>query len=499
MAEAKQKMILPVMCVCVILIIATVAAINISIPKIESSNLHPSATQLLWIVDLYVIVFAGLLFPSGAIGDRYGRKTGLLCGLATYSAGSVVAALSSNIPLFLIARVVMGMGAAFIMPTTLAVITFVYKGKDRAHAISIWSACAAVGGGIGLLVGGAISQYLDWRYIFWLGAAIGVTALILAAIFTPKTPSYKRPVDLLGSGLLMLCFVSMLFGIIEAPENGWTNATNLIAFGVAIAAMVSFILSGLKRKDALFDPRVFKKPKLKSGAFGIAMSFFAMFSLYFVNAQFLQYSKNYSPMVTGLAILPATVTIFTFSQLSPYFTSKLGVKTILVGGTACIALGLTLISFCGPHTPYIWYALTLVVIAIGPGLSNPSFSDAIMSSFDEQQAGIGSAINDTTREVGSALGVAVMGTFIASRFPKLIPKEVLQLVGEKMAKGSVGNVLQKLQQSGMGAQHGNMDKVREAFAQSIHAGFRFGAAVALIAAAVLWWWYPKKSEERNSE
>lgn len=483
------KIVLAIMCLCVTLIIATVAAINISIPKIESSELHPSSTQLLWIVDLYVVVFAGLLFPSGAIGDKYGRKAGLLCGLFTYSAGSVLAALAKNITLFFAARVIMGMGAAFIMPITLAVITLVFKGKERESAISTWAACAAVGGGVGLMAGGLVSQFFTWNYVFWLGAGFGIIAFVLAAVFVPKTPAYNRPVDLPGSALLVTCFVSLLFAIIEAPELGWLNWKVLSAIGLSAAAMTAFILSGLKRKDALFDPRVFRDKRLRSGAFGISMSFFAMFSLYFVNAQFLQYAKGYSPLITGLAILPATVTIFLFSRWSPNFTSRLGVKAVLVGGIACVGLGLFLISLCGPETPYVFYALALIITAIGPGLSNPSLSDAIMSSFEEDQAGIGSAINDTTREVGSALGVAVMGTFIAARFPTLIPKNILKLVGTKLAKGSVGDVIEKAQKAGLSNE---LQSIRIAFSQSIHTGYRFSAVIVLIGSAVIWFWYPKK-------
>ena len=494
MPGTNKKIVLAVMCLCVTLVIATVAAINISIPKIEAGKLHPSGAQLLWIVDLYVVVFAGLLFPSGAIGDRYGRKTGLLCGLAVYSAGSILAALAPNITVFFAARVIMGMGAAFIMPITLAVITFVFSGKERQGAISTWSACAAVGGGIGLLAGGAISQLLNWNAIFLLGAFVGIIALIFAAIYTPKTPPSERPIDLPGSALLVTCFVSLLFGIIEAPELGWLSWPDLGAFAISAGAMTAFIFSGLKRKDALFDPRVFKKPELRSGALGVSVSFFAMFSLYFVNAQFLQYAKGYGPLLTGLAILPATATIFTFSKLSPWFTEKFGTRTVITSGMGCMAIGLLCLSFCGITTPYLWYALSLVLVAVGPGVSNPSFSDAIMNSFDPEKAGLGSAINDTTREVGSAIGVAVMGTFIAAIFPKKIPQPVLKLVGEKMAKGSVGDVIEKVQKVKLAPLAPNMEALKQAFTDAIHTGFRFSSLVVLIVAIVLYRWYPEKAK-----
>src|SRR3977135_3459602 len=172
-AGQPARMILPVMCLCVVLIIALVAAINVPIPQIEASSLHPSNTELVWIVDLYVIVFASLLFPAGAIGDRYGRKRALLAGLGAYVAGSILAALANTTPLLLGARVIMGAGAAFIMPTTLALITETFDGGERPRAIAVWAAFTAIGGGVGLVVGGAIVTYLTWQHLFWMGASIG--------------------------------------------------------------------------------------------------------------------------------------------------------------------------------------------------------------------------------------------------------------------------------------------------------------------------------------
>jgi len=315
------------MCLCVALIIATVAAINVSIPKIQTSSLHPSNTQLVWIVDLYVIVFAGLLFPAGAIGDRYGRKGALLGGLGAYVAGSIIAALSKTIPILLGARVIMGVGAAFIMPTTLAIITYTFEGRERTRAIAIWAAFTAIGGGIGLIVGGAIAKYLPWQYLFWIGAGIGLVALVLATVYTPGTPPQERPIDVVGAVLLVVCFVALLYGIIEAPTAGWGHPKNLTAFGISAIALGMFIRCELRQRDPLLDPRVFRIPKLRVGAVGITTSFFAMFSLYFVNAQFLQYAKGFDPLVTGLAILPATTSLYLSSLFSAKLIERFGQAT----------------------------------------------------------------------------------------------------------------------------------------------------------------------------
>ena len=497
-AQRNRTMVLVVMCLCVSLIIATVAAINVSIPKIQTSSLHPSNTQLVWIVDVYVIVFAGLLFPAGAIGDRYGRKRALLGGLGAYVAGSIVAALSRTIPLLLGARIAMGVGAAFIMPTTLAIIAYTFEGRERTRAIAIWAAFTAIGGGIGLIVGGAIAKYLPWQYLFWIGAAIGLVSLVLAAIYTPATPPQERPVDVVGALLLVVWVVALLYGIIEAPNVGWGSAKNLTAFGVSAVALAIFIRYELRHQDPLLDLRVFRIPKLRVGTVGITTSFFAMFSLYFVNAQFLQYAKGFDPLVTGLAILPATTSLYVSSLYSARLIEHFGTKPVVISGMLFIAGGLFLLSFCGPETPYLWYALALAVVAVGPGLSNPSMSASIMSSLPKEKAGVGSAINDTARELGSALGIAVMGTILTNEFPKLLPPQILQAVGMETAKRSVAEVLQKVQSSPLAFQDNSLLLARQAFVNAIHLGFRISAVIVLAVAAIIVRWYDGREHRASA-
>jgi MFS family permease len=487
-------MILPVMCLCVVLIIATVAAINVSIPQIETSSLHPSNTQLVWIVDVYVIVFASLLFPAGAIGDRYGRKRALLGGLGAYVAGSIFAALASTTPLLLGARTIMGAGAAFIMPTTLAIISETFDGGERARAIAVWAAFTAIGGGVGLVVGGAIVTYLTWQHLFWIGASIGLATLTLAAIYAPATERQTGPIDVIGAVLLVVCVAALLTGIIEAPDAGWGGRSNLTAFAISAAALASFAWYELQLAEPLLDPRAFKLPTLRTGALGIATSFFAMFSLYFVNAQFLQYAKGFDPLVTGLAILPATASLYLSSLSSARLGERVGTKMVVIAGMLFMAFGLCLISICGPTTPYPLYALALAIVAVGPGLSNPSMSAGIMGSLPRDKAGVGSAINDTSRELGSALGIAVMGTILTNEFPRHLPPQVLQALGADVARLSVAEVVRHVHSLSPAMQDSSLYFVRLAFADAVHTGFRISAAVVLVVAAMTFWWYPGRRD-----
>jgi predicted MFS family arabinose efflux permease len=231
-------------------------------------------------------------------------------------------------------------------------------------------------------------------------------------------------------------------------------------------------------------------PALRTGALGITTSFFAMFSLYFVNAQFLQYAKGYDPLVTGLAILPATASLYVSSLSSARLAERVGTKTVLITGMLFIALGLCLISICAPTTPYPWYALALAIVAVGPGLSNPSMSASIMGALPRDKAGVGSAINDTSRELGSALGIAVMGTILANEFPRRLPPQVLQAVGPDAARLSVAEVIQHVHTLSLAIQDSSLYFVRLAFASAVHTGFRVSAGIVLVVTAISFWWYP---------
>jgi predicted MFS family arabinose efflux permease len=231
-------------------------------------------------------------------------------------------------------------------------------------------------------------------------------------------------------------------------------------------------------------------PALRTGALGIATSFFAMFSLYFVNAQFLQYAKGFNPLITGLAILPATASLYLSSLASARLADRAGTKTVLIAGMLFIAVGLGLISLCGPTTPYLWYAVALAIVAVGPGLSNPSMTASIMGSLPSDNAGVGSAINDTSRELGSALGIAVMGTVLINEFPRRLPPQILDALGTDTARLAVAVVIRRVHALNPAIQEASLSAVRVAFATAVHTGFRISAVVVLVVAGITLWWYP---------
>jgi EmrB/QacA subfamily drug resistance transporter len=465
---------------CVILTIALVAAINLAIPQLAASSLHPSPTQLLWIVDSYVIVFACLLIPAGALGDRHGRKGALLVGLAIFAAGCLAAALAPTSAVLIAARATTGVGAALVMPATLSLALQAAPPDRRTHTIAVWTAATATAGVVGNLVGGLVLEYLSWQGLFWTVAPVALVLLVLTARLAPRGERHPAEPDLPGTALLIAGFVALLFGLIEGPERGWLSTTVLGTFAVAAVLVGAFVGYALRAAHPLIDPRVFvAAPRVRAGVVGVALTYFGLFALFYVNAQYLQYAKGYSPVLTGLAIIPLAFGMMVVSRVGIPLAQRFGVRPVVGTGLALLAAGLGLLSLAGPHTPYGPYAVALVVTAVGMGLTMPPLSAGILGSLPHSRAGLGSGLNSASREVGSALGIAVMGTVLAGRFTERLPAPL---------KGHATGVAQALSTArDLGpAEHA---RVIGAFTGAMAIGFRVVAmAVAVIAVLVVVWY-----------
>ncbi|MFF4369256.1 MFS transporter [Streptomyces sp. NPDC001594] len=402
---------------CVLVAQGMVAAVNLLIPQLAASTLHPSPGQLLWAVDAYVIVFAALLIPAGALGDRYGRKGALLAGLGLFAAGGALSALARDPAVLIAGRGLCGAGAALIMPATMSVLIQLTPPERRPQALATWTLSAGLGGLAGNVGGGLAGEFLTWRALFWAVVPLGALLAVAVARTVPRTPS--RPdagVDPLGALILAGALFSVVYGIIEGPSYGWASAQVLTAFAAGAVLLAAFTGYALRAARPLLDPRVFASRRLRAGALGIGAAFFGLFSLFFVNAQYLQYAKGFSPAQTGFAIVPLTVGM----ALVPRFGARLQQRTgprLPVGlGLGLIAGGLLLVSTVDAGTPYPVYACHLLVLSVGTGLCAPSLTMTVVSSLPPHQAGLGSGLNTAAREIGAALGVAVVGTVLASRF-----------------------------------------------------------------------------------
>ncbi|WP_051838746.1 MFS transporter [Streptomyces sp. NRRL WC-3742] len=483
----RRRQILALLCACVVLVVGMVAAINLAIPKIGDSGLHPSSSELLWIVDSYVIVFAGLLIPAGVFGDHFGHRRALSSGLAVFVLGSVVSAVSTGSTLLIAGRAVMGIGAALVLPATLSVIVNVFPPAERPQAIASWTAMTGLGGVVGNLGGGAVLQYLPWQSLFWASAPIALALLLLVRAAVPITPVRQVSQDPVGAALLIGGFLSLLYAIIEGPGEGWASAPVLVGFAAAVVLLVAFVLYELKREHPLLDPRLFKLPKIRSGALGIGVTFFGMFALFFVNAQYLQYVKDFSPLATGLGILPLAAGMLLVSRRSIGLAKRFGARPVVAAGIGSVTVGLALLSLADRHTPYPLYALYLLIMAAGAGLTAPPLSMGIMGSLPPTQAGLGSGINSSTRELGSALGVAIVGTVLNARFSTSLPDAL---------KGSHSSAQAIRDSEALGVEEHL--RVVDSFTHALTIGYRIVAVVVLVAGLLVTTWFREPKSQPAS-
>ncbi|WP_218951900.1 MFS transporter [Amycolatopsis anabasis] len=418
------------MCLCVVLVVSMVAAINLAIPSLSADALHPSHSTLVWVVDAYVIVFACLLIPAGALGDRLGRKGALLTGLAVFAAGALLSGVAPNIPLLLAGRVLSGLGAAAVMPATLAILIGTADESARPKAIAVWASATGVAGTVGNLGGGALLQTGSWRALFLTVAPIAVVVLGLVALFTPRLPGHPRPVEPVSALLFTGGVVALLIGITLGPSAGWASATVLTGFAAAVVLLTGWAAYELRAEHPMLDPRLFRVRTLRANSFAMAAAFLGMFGLFYVNGQYLQTVKGFSPFLAGVGVLPVAIPLLVLPRLIVRLAARLGGPRVTAAGLALLAAGLVCVSTVDSATGYGWYAAGTLVVACGCALVMPTASAGIMAALPHSRAGLGSGLQGMTRELGSALGVAIVGTILGTgEFGAVLGTAMLTLAG----------------------------------------------------------------------
>jgi EmrB/QacA subfamily drug resistance transporter len=459
-----------------LVVMAMVVVVNLAIPQMSAADLHPSSTQLLWIVDGYSITFGCLLIPAGALSDRYGRKGGLLAGLVLFTVGCAACALAPSVVVLLAARALTGIGAALVLPTTMSIIVNVHPTAERPQAITGWTVVLSSSGVVGTVAGGFLVQYGGWRAMFAVFAAIGAFTAFAVGRGVPRTPSHKAQLDPLGSGLLVLGFVGLLYSIIEGPELGWGSATVLAGFTVAVITLTVFVGHEMRTANPVLDPRLFRLTRLRAGTLGVTVVYFGMFSLLYVNAQYFQYARGLAPLTAGIATIPLVLGVLVTTRLSLRVADRIGVRGTVALGLTCLCLGFGLLSLVGPHTPYPLIVVFLLVISVGGGLSAAHLGVAIMSSVPRERAGVGSGLNSLTREIGSALGVAVLGAILNWGFFSQLPAEL---------RGRAHSVVDVLSSTAGQAGH---DQAVEAFTHAMDIAYRITALSLLVLAGFVVAW-----------
>ncbi|WP_420037618.1 MFS transporter [Streptomyces sp. cg28] len=408
------------MSVCTALVVGFVAAINLAVPELAASSIAPTSSDLLWIVDAYVVIFACLVIPAGAAGDKLGRKGTLLTGLAIFAAGAIVSATAPNVAIMLIGRAVTGLGAACVLPNCVGILLHATAPERRSHALAIWAAASGIGGVVGNVGGGALLTAGSWRTLLVAVAVIAVGCLAWAARSAPRSPRHERTLDLPGTLLFVMAVVALLIGIIEGPEQGWGSTVVLTAFVAGVVLGVSWAVVELRVAHPMLDPRLFRSPGLSSAGLGMTVVFFGNFGLFYVNASLLQYGRGFSVLQTGLGIIPLTVPLLVGTRYVPALTRRIGAPATLAAAFLLGSAGLMWLSYASAMT-YPVYAAALVVIGLGIMLAAPCLTAQIASALPVERAGIAGGLQSATRELGSALGVAVVGTILTAGFTRNLP------------------------------------------------------------------------------
>lgn len=488
-ADPRRWVVLGVLCVNLVLIVAAVSSANVALPTLaRPDTLDASQTALQWIVDAYALVFAGLLLPAGAIGDRFGRKGAMQAGLAVFALASLGASMADGTGQLIGFRALMGVGAALIMPTTLSILTNVFPPHERAKAIGIWAGFAGAGGALGPLVGGFLITHYWWGSVFLINVLIGAVAFVAGAIVVPSSKDPEEsPLDPLGSALSMLGFFALLFAVIEAPERGWTDPLVVVSFVAAAALLGGFVQWERTSTAPMLDISLFRVRRFATGTLTITLAFFSMFGMFFVVTQYFQYVRGDSAMVAGASMTPNALAMIFWAPRSQRVVERFGIRATVAGGLLLHASGFLLMSFSTQDTPYLLSCVALLVIGTGSGLAMAPTTAMIMSAVPLNRAGMGSAVNDTAREVGGAMGIAVLGSILATRYRSGIADLVDRLpaeIGEVVHRG-VGQALQVAQRTGgeQGAALGQA--ARDSFVDAMALTLRVGSATALVCAGAV--------------
>jgi EmrB/QacA subfamily drug resistance transporter len=485
---ARRWWILAVLCTSLMLIIIGNTSLNVAIPTM-SRELGASTSELQWMVDAYALVFAGFLFSGGALGDRFGRKGALQIGLVIFLFGALFAAVQNAAWAVIAGRSIMGLGAAFVMPATLSIITNVFPPHERTKAIAVWAGIAGGGAAIGPIASGYLLKHFWWGSVFLVNVPIVVLALVAGRFILPtsRDPQHGR-LDPIGALLSIVGLSALVYAIIEAPDHGWASAESVVWFGSAVVVLGAFLWWELHTEHPMLSLGLFNDRRFSVASAGVAFVYFAMFGTFFLLTQYLQLVLGYDAFKAGLAGLPFAAVLMTVAPNTPRLAARIGVNRVVALGMLLVAAGLTIFGRLQVDTPYLVLVIPMVTMACGMALCVSPLTGSIMSAVPLGRAGVGSAMNDTTRELGGALGVAVLGSIVASRYDSQIASVISGLSGPSrdLADSGLAGALQVGAQVG-GDQGGRIvSSARDAYVSGMSVATLVGAAVALVASVIVY-------------
>ncbi|MFD8418525.1 MFS transporter [Streptomyces sp. NPDC059466] len=421
--DARQlRTILIAVSVALMAVIASVSGLNVAQTEL-AVEFHASQGTILWIINIYTLVLAALLLPLGAVGDRIGRKPMLTVGLIVFGAAGVLAGLAPSAGIMLTARVLSGVGAAIVMPITLAVITSTFPEEERGKAIGVWTGVAGGGGILGMFLSAALVDVASWRYLFVLPVALVVVALAMTLRSVPDSREHTgHAFDTVGALTSVVAVVGLIFTLQEGPEHGWTAPVTLIALTAGITAGVAFVAWELHRRDAsLLDVRLFREQRLASGSLTLLVAFGVQAGIAVVLFPFLQAVLGWSGLLSTLALMPMAVLMMTSSGLAPKLAARVGANSVMAAGIGLGGVGLALMAlFVSVDGGYLSILPGMLTMGLGMGLAMTPSTEAVTAALPHERQGVASALNDVTREFGTALGVATLGALLSAGYRSAI-------------------------------------------------------------------------------
>lgn len=412
LSPGQRRAVLGVVALALMMVVSAVSGLNVALPDLQRDT-GASSTDIQWIVDAYTLVFAGLLLVAGAVGDRYGRKPILLFGIVVFGVASSFGLVVDDPQVLIAVRACMGVGAAAVMPVTLSVITTSFPPAERSRAVGVWVGVAGGGAVIGLFGSGILLEFFSWSSFFGLNVTLAVLALLGTLRVIPNSRDAHPPaLDPVGAVLSLALVAGLVFGFIEGPSRGWGDPVTVTGFVVGVAGLIGFVAWELRQPHPLLDPRLFKLRGFSTGTLSMTAQFFASFGFFYIILQYLQYVAELSPLESAVALTPLPLVLIPLARQAPRLALRFGANRVAGLGLLLSAIGMVLMNRLEVDFVYWNLALALVVFAAGMALASTPATMAITSSLPPSKQGVGSAVNDVSREFGSALGIAILGSVL---------------------------------------------------------------------------------------
>jgi EmrB/QacA subfamily drug resistance transporter len=502
-AHRRRWFTLLVLCLSLVIIGVDNTILNVALPTLGKATrlggLAATESQLQWIVDGYTIVFAGLLLTAGSLGDRFGRYGALALGLAIFGVGSAGASQATSASMLIGLRCLMGVGGAFIMPSTLSILTNVFTNpKERGRAIGVWAGVAAIGIGLGPVTGGFLLSHFWWGSVLLVNVPVVVIALIAGYFLVPtsRDPSSPR-LDPLGAVLSIGAIGSLLWAVIAGPSHGWGSSGVLIAFWAGTALGLMFLIWELTYSSPMLNVRFFKNPRFSAASMAITLTFLSLFGTIFLLTQYLQAVLGYSPLKAGAVLVPQGLVMMVMAPMSARVSERIGTKVTVGGGLLIVAASLALCDALRVNSSIGLVIVITVILGVGMANVMAPATESIMGSLPRDKAGVGSAINDTTRQFGGAVGVAVLGSLLSSQYrtkmghrlaPLGAPASVVTAVRDNV-QHALG-VAQTVPRSLAG---GLVSAARSSFVDGFHLAALAASGIAVVAAAGVFIFLPARA------